>query len=169
MPTCKQDCKAQRKICNEKTGRCINKDGKVAQIIFGNRDCKEDCERIGKVCNKTTGNCNKARVSKPKTPPVQKPKMSKDMEMYLIIERYFEMADVPILPIDSLKKFRDEIIERSRIKESRSVVDWSSLIKAFKSVGKKFGIDVKKFDEVTRDLILIRLTKEEVGEKVVIY
>ena len=91
------------------------------------------------------------------------------MEMYLIIERYFEMADVPILPIDSLKKFRDEIIERSRIKESRSVVDWSSLIKAFKSVGKKFGIDVKKFDEVTRDLILIRLTKEEVGEKVVIY
>lgn len=169
MPTCKQDCKAQHKICNEKTGRCINKDGKVAQIIFGNRDCKEDCERVGKVCNKTTGNCNKAKIKKTKPPPVQKPKMSKDMEMYLIIEKYFEMVNVPILPIDSLKKFRDEIIEKSKIKQARSVIDWSSLTKAFKSVGKKFGIDVKRFDEITRDLVLIRLTKEEVGEKVVLY
>jgi len=95
--------------------------------------------------------------------------ISKDMEMYISIERYFEMADVPTLTLDNLKKFREEIIEKSGILKARLVVDWKSVIKAFKSVGKKFGLDVKKFNEITRDLILIRLTNDLIGEKDIIY
>ena len=168
MSPCKQNCKSQHKICNETTGRCIEKNGKVAQRVFGKRDCKEDCERVGKVCNKTTGNCNKVKtVKKPVSPP--KPKIDKEMQMYLDIERYFERADIAVLSLDQLKKFREDIIIKSKIREARLVVDWSSLTKAFKSVGKKMGLDVKKFDEVTRDFILIRMTLEELKEKHVLY
>jgi hypothetical protein len=169
MPPCKQDCKKQRKICNETTGRCIEKNGKVAQRVFGKRDCKEDCELVGKVCNKTTGNCNKVKLVKKKPVSPPKPKIDKELEMFLDIEGYFERADVQVLSLDKLKKFREEIISKSKIRESRLVVDWSSLTKAFKSVGKKMGVDVKKFDEATRDFILIRMTLEELKEKVVLY
>jgi hypothetical protein len=138
-------------------------------MIFGNRDCKEDCERVGKVCNKATGNCNKAKIVKKKPVSPPKPKIDKEMQMYLDIEARFERVNVPVPTLSKLKKFREEIIKQSKIREARLVVHWDSLTKAFKSVGKKMGIDVKKFDEISMDYVLMCMTDDELKEKHIIY
>ena len=64
----KEQCARKNKICNKKTGRCINKPKKKLSELKTGHKCSEGKKKLcidqGKVCNEKTGRCNMKTVKK---------------------------------------------------------------------------------------------------------